>query len=161
MIVVILVKMFFSMTNATQIRVRSQHGIVSTSLAIRPGGVREALAISLGFIEPPGHDKIALEFDNEGSIQVLRYELISQRKVHIAVVGSVPYHLGIHGAAERPVQEVTAQLRNCNMALEASFGCNVSIDKPIMEWTVERTARIINHHLVGHDGIMPRRRAKP
>ena len=46
------------------------------------------------------------------------------------------------------------------MALECRIKARVDVEAPIMEWMVEHAARILNCHLMGHDGKVPHSRAR-
>ena len=123
------------------------------------GSIEQAKRI-LEFVESFGHDKVSLKSDNEDAIKVLRDEIIHLRKAQIIPAGSVPHHPETHGVAEEAVQDVTAQLRKCKMALESRIKVNINVDEPVIEWMVEHASRIINCHMVGHDGEVPHGRAK-
>ena len=74
------------------------------------------------------------------------------------MLGSVLYHLETHDIVEKAVQDVIAQLRKCKFALESRIKSHVDVDEPIIEWMIERSARILNCHLIEHDGKVPYRR---
>lgn len=133
---------------------------MSVAFVVKAKGSIEQAKRILEFIESFGYDKVSLKSDNEDVIKVLRDEAIHLRRAQTIPAGSVPYHPETHGIAEKAVQDVTTQLRKCKMALESRIKGRINVDAPIMEWMVEHAARILNCHLVGHDGRVPHNRAK-
>ena len=99
-----------------------------------------------------GHNEIALEPDNEATIEVLTDEVVNIRKRPTRLGGTMSMRLQIHGKVAKIVQEIIDQIRALKVGLEKNVKFNIFAKKSIMHWLAHRATTTMNKHQIGHDG---------
>ena len=107
-------------------------------------------------IEELGRSDIILKTDGEPAMVAVQRAVTALRKGMVTKPENPPsYNPQSNGAAEKAVQDVSAQIRTLKLALEARLGITINENSPIMEWIIEHGAYVLSRFSVGHDGMTP------
>ena len=107
-------------------------------------------------IEELGRSDIVLKTDGEPAMVAVQRAVTALRKGMVTKPENPPsYNPQSNGAAEKAVQDVSAQIRTLKLALEARLGITINENSPIMEWIIEHGAYVLLRFSVGHDGMTP------
>ncbi len=109
-------------------------------------------------IETWGRKDICLKTDGEPAIVALQTEVIKQRTARTVPMNPPAYDPQGNGAAEKAVQDVTAELRCLKLALEARLKCNIDPKHAVVKWMMPHAAFLITRLSKGHDGLTSWRR---
>lgn len=140
-----------SKASVTTIVCREKWAKYIAACVARAKGSTECARRIVECLDSFGYVDTVLKFDNESVIKVLRDEVANEMNRPTRPVGPVPMHPQTHGCAEKAVQDLAAQVREFNVVPDKKFKTRVSVEKPIVQWLVERAAVLPSRHKFGND----------
>ena len=96
-------------------------------------------------IEELGRSDVILKTHGELAMEAVQRAVTTLRKGMVTKSENPPsYNPHSNGAAEKAVQDVSAQIRTLKLGLESRLGITIDEDSPIMEWIIEHRAYVLS-----------------